>query len=282
MAIHATQKEVEEFERLLGQAGAGEGPIQAFLEMHSEFVPTPFVLGHNVNLGVIISKFQIDTNLVTDFTYITKNSAKWQVVFIEIEDPEKKIFKDSSKYRAFTAEFNDALAQVKEWRDHAPRVKAAILTRLEPLLQPTTMRRNPVSFRYVLVYGRRAELDLDQKRLERFSNESTSEFEVMTFDACSSEAQSSAKPRRNVIGHVGDGYCFKAFRAAPGTLFSWVNVKYFRLTQSEQDLLINAGLDMPSWLAGKDLSVNGAKPKFSFSDPSAFQVSQAVEKLLYP
>jgi hypothetical protein len=282
MAIRVTPKDVDAYNQLLSQPGLGEQPFQTFMERHSEFIPTPFLLGHDLNLEVFISKFPIDTNLITDFTYLTKNSARWRIVFVEIEDPEKKIFKDSSRHHAYSSEFNDALAQVKEWRDHVRHAKDAILRRLEPMMTPLSMRGNPVDFRYMLVYGRRAELVVDPKRSERFSAESTDEIEVVTFDACASEAMQREKRRRNVIRLDGDGYCYKEFRASPGTFFGWVGSRYFRLNAAEKSILEKAGFDIAAWEAGTNLIVNGSNTEWTLSNPNLFAVNDAVEKLLYP
>jgi hypothetical protein len=80
---------IEDFEKELLK---GEQAAQDFIEAHTELFFPPHLLNHRIHLDLLVSKFRLDTTLVTDFAYLTKSSAEWYIVFVELEDPSKQLF----------------------------------------------------------------------------------------------------------------------------------------------------------------------------------------------
>jgi hypothetical protein len=162
------RKHIEEFKALLSRSGRQENAIQAFLEKHTAFVPTPGLLNHRLHLNCIISKFPIGDR-IADYAYLTKSSDEWKLVLVELEDSGKKLFTQSSKHVGFTADMNDAIAQVDVWREYWNENRQEVVKSLEPLLVPPGMRRNGVSLECVLVIGRSAEKDNNEARRTRLA-----------------------------------------------------------------------------------------------------------------
>lgn len=68
-----------------------ENEVQRYLEKHGHLLPVNnWILGHQVHCAFIISKFKFGNQFVSDFTYLTKCSDEWYVVFVEIENPKRK------------------------------------------------------------------------------------------------------------------------------------------------------------------------------------------------
>ncbi|MDK1389651.1 DUF4263 domain-containing protein [Sinorhizobium sp. 8-89] len=132
-------KYIEEFKVLLSKPGRQENAIQAFLEQHTTFLPTPGLLNHRLHLNSIISKFPIGER-VADYAYLTKSSDEWKLVLVELEDAGKKLFTQSSKHVGFTSEMNDAIAQVDVWREFWNENRRTVLDSLEHLLVPPERR----------------------------------------------------------------------------------------------------------------------------------------------
>ncbi|KQM32518.1 hypothetical protein ASF03_13755 [Rhizobium sp. Leaf68] len=140
---------ITEFETCLAEpAPAGrkkEQVVQEFLEANTVLIPTPHRLNHGLHFKSIISKFPITSGLETDYVYLSKSSGSWQITFVELESPDKSIFTGATKTVQPSAEFQQAVSQIEDWRTYLSENKQEILNRLSPLIQP--MSRNPINFK---------------------------------------------------------------------------------------------------------------------------------------
>jgi hypothetical protein len=102
------------------------------------------------------------TSFTCDFAYLTKNSAKWYVVLVELEKPTKKIFRSDLKRVNFSSDFNQALGQVESWKSQLKRDSAEIQRKLAPLM--LGMADNPIDYKFILVYGRDSEFGVNRER----------------------------------------------------------------------------------------------------------------------
>ena len=89
------QKLADEYCRILSAVDDGdktvdENTMQDFLEMHTPFIPTPFMQNHGLHFNSFISKFPVGP-WFTDFAYLTKSTVEWYLVLMEIESPHKKL-----------------------------------------------------------------------------------------------------------------------------------------------------------------------------------------------
>lgn len=271
---------INKFEKLLDSAAPKgrqkEQYVQDFMEENTEFLPTPGLENHRLHMGSVISKFPIDVSLICDYAYITKSSVKWKVYFVELERPEKKIFKDAKAQVGFTAEFNDAVSQIRSWKVFVNSSAAAIKQRLLPLLQPIGMRDNKIEYCYVLVYGRNSEYKNSKDRRAVLSEFMDSEnIKFYTYDSIVSELKESRPEKKNVMQFSKSGYGFKYLHCEPQTLFAYVGHDEFTLSNEQENQLKAWGYQIEEWKKGKFLRLN---TKYVAESPE--ELADAVMKSL--
>ncbi|HCE2832547.1 TPA: DUF4263 domain-containing protein [Vibrio parahaemolyticus] len=173
------KKLINQFEALYKDKSNKEQVYQTFLEDNSLLIPRAFVQNHGIHMELVFRKFPLGTAYKSDFMFLTKSSSDWHAVHIEIEDPNKKIF---TKNGCFTAEFNAAVQQVNSWAGWLshPKNQQTFETDIEIIKKP--LGHNPVKHKFVLVYGRRNELNTQTKR-DQFGAIKTADFSVMTYDS---------------------------------------------------------------------------------------------------
>lgn len=173
---------LEKFEELCKQDNSNEEDFQIFLEQNSNLIPCHFMEHHGFDLNTVYQKVPMGNDYVSDFMFITKNSANWTCVHIEIEDPRKPIFKENGE---FTAKYNSARTQVKKWEAwfHKTENRNLFEANIKKVLL-SNLRDNPIKHRFILIYGRKAEIDSSCKRdLWCEEKNSSSNFYVMTWDS---------------------------------------------------------------------------------------------------
>jgi len=217
----------EQFEALYNEKTTTEQSFQDLIEKHTTLAPRSFKQNHGVHLDILFSKSQIGNNYVSDFMFISKSSVDWNIVHIEIEDPRKKIFTKSS---GFTAEFNAALKQVEDWSGWLQRSENQIAYKIqiEKLLRPANMANNPINHKFILVYGRRNEINTDIKK-SSISVKKKENLDIMTFDSLfekPKEVLHIGKFKKNIIEIYHRKDIDKMF-------FSFLNPSDFSLAESE-------------------------------------------------
>ena len=73
---------IEKFKIFLDNEKNLENDIQKFLEKNTELIPLPFIENHGLHFNLVISKFKLGNEYITDFAYLTKSSIKWLLVLI--------------------------------------------------------------------------------------------------------------------------------------------------------------------------------------------------------
>ena len=118
-------------------------------------------------MSLVLRKFGFGSDYKTDFFYFSKSSDDWNAVFIEIEKPSCKFFK--SKSNSFTAEFNNALEQINNWRAWLldEKNKATFRSNVSAIQMPSHIAHNPIYNKFVLVFGRRSEYENNNVRRRR-------------------------------------------------------------------------------------------------------------------
>lgn len=193
----------ERWQALLAEHPAEE-QVQQFLEQHPSMIPGAFGVvghasGHTPFPGAIITQPELYGyhSRRPDFMWISKNSSFLNPVLIEIEAPDKKLFrKDGSP----TAHFTQARAQLSEWK----------IWFNKPENQQAFMRAYGIPFnhlklepQYVLIFGRRAEFEhsdhLTRLRAELMGhNEILMSFDRLSYDP---KANQLATARHSTIGY---------------------------------------------------------------------------------
>lgn len=240
-----------EFRRMLGDKSLIEQRYQDYLERNTEFIWTPYLLNHRLHLDCVLSKFPLDTSLVTDFAYLTKSTTKWWVVLIELETPHRRLFTKANKP---SSDLTAAITQVNEWRIFINRNSAEVVRRLDPIRRP--LPHNKVSFKYVLVIGRSTELET-QARKDALDELCRDDFTILTFDSLLSAAKSEKSDTKNILQLTKNIYEFKYMHMLPELFFSWIPHEHFRLSEEQRNLLISSGYEIEKWEQGQALSVNG-------------------------
>lgn len=261
MKILEYRKELEdEFLNLLDnepeKGRQKEQIVQEFLEKNSELIPVQNKLGHGVHFDIVISKFPLTTNLITDYIWITKQSDRWRVILVELESPDKDFFTDSMDRVRPSAEFNAALDQVRSWKRFVESNKSEIIRRLTPLLQPENMRSNPIDFCYELIIGRSKNKNASKERKEYIVNlEKESGVKIMSFDTIIGSYKNNPRTRKNVMKLSGERYAFKEMNFLP-RFFDFLGPDVIKLTPDEVKNLKAEGYEIDYWLSGEPLTLN--------------------------
>lgn len=178
------EKQLKEFAELLDRDEV-EQKYQEALEATPRLIPQEFVQNHGIHFSLVFRKLRLAENYTTDFFYLSKSSGDWNAVFIELEKPSTRYFKDGSD--EFHPDFLAGLHQIDRWRAwlDTPGNKDHLFNEtLEPIWQPQAMRRNPRFYKFVLVTGRRAEYERDDRKSRLInSKERQDDFKIVSYDS---------------------------------------------------------------------------------------------------
>lgn len=251
---------IESFKELLAREGANENELQAFIEQNTTFMLTPGLLNHGLHLNCLISKFPIGER-IADFAYLTKSSDEWKLILVELEHAGKKLFVPSSNHNSFSAQMNDAIAQVDVWREYWTANRQAVIESIKPLLVPPIMSRNTISLEYVLIIGRSAEKDNDNARRTRLASlRADKQIQVMTYDTIIRAVENSPQKPRAILTKAGNGFRLRSVEGLPTNLFSRVYPEHLAVDPGPEKVLRDAGYDMDAWLANELLTVDDKWP----------------------
>lgn len=161
---------------------------QSESEMHYFFETNPIILPglydlHNGPVGdVIISKLQLSNEYVTDFAFISVNSATAQITLIEIESPTMQVFRESDNL--FTSDFNRTLQQVRDWTLWVQQNPTYVKDLFRDIYFKGIFRHQRVISRTIVVAGRRNDIQKNSQREKRWAgiNQEAEPNEIMSYD----------------------------------------------------------------------------------------------------
>jgi hypothetical protein len=260
MLVHPDPSLVERFKQVLNDEHSSEQTVQDFLESNPRLFHAPHELNHGIHLELLISKFKLDTSLTTDFMYLTKSSAEWWCVLVELEHPGKKLFTNSAIQ---SAPLTAAIAQVRTWRTFISQHALEVVRKLDPIRKP--LSQNRVRFKYVLVIGRTEEFKADQAKVNAFAELQEADFRVLTYDSFIHAYEQKPGTELDVLSQRGQKYGFKVRNRADTDVFSWLSCNDLELTPNDVDELRGLGYEIDAWLSGKALTVAWGK---KVRDPS--------------
>jgi antiviral defense system Shedu protein SduA len=249
-----SRRMVKDYAVLLNNIASAEQDIQDFLEQRSELIPMPWMLNHGLHLDVMISKFPLDTSLATDLTYLTKSTTQWYAVFMELEDPSKRIFTGNRKTPRFSADFNAALGQLEDWKLFVESHADAVRERLSPLLRP--LGKNRVRFKFVLMYGRNSELGSNQDRIDRFAAQNSNDRILLTYDSLARNSRMLADGPKNNLTLTRRAFKLKHLNNPLTGLFTYLRSHELAVPKEHHDELSAAGYRLDRWRKGSLLRVN--------------------------
>ncbi len=250
---------IRNFYELLSIENVTEQDCQNFLELNSELILAPFLLNHWIHFGAIISKFPLDTALVTDFAYLTKSSDFWHLVLVELEHPNKRLFRDNSGYIIPTAELTTAIAQIHTWQDFIRRNSDEVLRRLLPLRKPLT--NNQVFFKYLLVIGRSEQKSKNQAMRDRLATLGDDDFLICTYDSLISAYQESPKFKKNILRLIRNRFDIKYLHREPEAMFAHLTPEDLIISPEQKEILLSLGYEIDKWEQGELLRYNNKKTK---------------------
>ena len=184
----------EKFIALLDKQG-GEQEYQEFIEKNTALVPREFIQNHGVHMDLVFRKLSLADDYTTDFFYLSKSSADWNCVLIEIEKPQSRYFKDASN--KFHSDFQAALEQINCWRawfSNRSNFDGFVNGTISLLREPRDwMWQNPCYIKYVLVHGRRTEFEGNEIRRRLISGQERDDFHILSYDSLIESLHSKAE-----------------------------------------------------------------------------------------
>ncbi|RRV10527.1 DUF4263 domain-containing protein [Pseudomonas sp. v388] len=159
-----------------------EQTYQAFLEQHTQLIPREFVQNHGVHFDLVFRKLHLANDYAPDFFYMSKSSADWHLVLVEIEKPHSKYFKPSSN--DIHPDFLAGLEQINRWRawfQTGANQEGFINGTLRDVRTP--MGYNKCHIKYVLVHGRRSEFEGNNNRRSLIATREQEDFKILSFDS---------------------------------------------------------------------------------------------------
>jgi antiviral defense system Shedu protein SduA len=239
-----------EFERLFRDAATRELTMQDYMEEHTELVPTfAHQLHHGIWLNSVISQPSIGPRK-TDFAFLTKHTQQRRVVFVELERPSKKLFTRGPNYVVGSADLNNALDQVRAWREDLRRFPDLLkhIGALFDAAYDTTL-----DVKYVLVIGTSNEWQNDAQRCRHLSAiESSEHIQVIGYDTIARYLRANPPPAKRCLlaQHVG-GFTIKRMAGAPRHLLETLGPDRLHLSPRDRALFARAGYDMERWEQGR-------------------------------
>jgi hypothetical protein len=157
------ERATAEYQHLLA-SNPMEGKVQEFFEENPCFVPGATSPGSHGPLHDALISQPILPGLRSrrpDFLWITKHSAKWFPMLIEIERPDKKVFRQDG---VPTAEFTEARHQIAQWRAWFGAPENVQKFVAEYGVPDHYLRFCSMEPRYILIVGRRSEFSDDPEK----------------------------------------------------------------------------------------------------------------------
>lgn len=254
-------------------AEINESTVQDFLEQHTAFIPRPFMLNHQLHFNIFLSKFPIGSKFC-DFAYLTKSSVEWWVVLMELENPLKKLFKGNEVSAKFTADFENACSQIRDWKIYIEEHRQEVLHSLRRIRVP--LAENKVSFKYVVIMGRRAEIENSEARRKAIAINNSNDFRILNYDTLLTDYQRMTPEESLVLTHYDidrfkikylpkDG-SYKIKNRISTQMFSYLKPEDLQVSDEYIKVLKADGYEMDSWLKGELLTHNDRFTKQGFID----------------
>ncbi|WOF43274.1 DUF4263 domain-containing protein [Sphingopyxis indica] len=235
-----------------------EQVVQDFLEANTVLVPMTNLDHHGLHMRSIVSKFPLGTALTTDYAYLTKNSGRYLVTFVELEKPEKAIFTSDLDRPTFTAEFNGALAQIKQWQHYVDEHRAAVRESLAKLMRP--MSGNKLMFAYQLIIGRSPTKNRSDAHKAMFVMEAErAGIEILTYDQLIDRYRTGPRCEKSIMVASRERFAFKHLAADVGDLLSYHGPDALKFSKEQRAELVSRGHEMDAWDNGETLSIEGKR-----------------------
>lgn len=224
------KKLADEFLKLMDEEHA-EQVYQEFLEKNSVLIPREFIQNHGLHFDLVIRKMSLANDYTPDFFYMSKSSADWNLVLVEIEKPQSKYFKDGKN--ELHGDFLAGLDQIARWRawfDNSSNRDSFINSTIDPIRVPIAMRRNPCHIKYVLVHGRREEFEGNDLRRGLIRARESDDFKILSYDSLVESLHT--KDHLYVGVRKNEHFEIRSTHFAGESIFSWMEPTCLKITSA--------------------------------------------------
>lgn len=219
----------QEFQQLLA-AERDEQVYQSFLERHTRFIPREFIQNHGIANSLVLRKLGFGPDYKCDFFYFSKSSDDWNAVFVELEKPQSRFFKQNSN--DFHRDFSAALQQIGRWKAWfvSDQNHGAFLSTVSAIQVPRHMARNPTYRKYVLVIGRRSEYEANEERRRIVKSAEAEDLKIITFDSLLEDLES--KPDLSVGSRHNEFMDILTDQVTSPTMYAWIEPTQLRVSKT--------------------------------------------------
>jgi hypothetical protein len=167
---------------------------------------------------------------------LSKSSADWNGVLVEIEKPHSRYFRDNTN--EFHADFLKALQQIGQWRgwfSNSENHSAFFNTTLSHVRLP--LEKNPCHVKYVLVFGRREEFETNSTRRQLISAQERDDFKILSYDSLFEDLNSKNElyvgiRRNEFLEIISDKFIRE-------DIFAWMSPETLQITQKLKDEILD-------------------------------------------
>lgn len=125
------------------------------------------------------------------------------------------------------------------------------------------MHRNPVVIKYVLVIGRNAELDSDE-RIRMFRLKSTPDIKVMTYDSIINHLNEYPVHNKVLAQKVVNGFRILNLNDTDTSLLAHLSHNSVFFAEGIREKFVERGYNIDAWEGGKLLELNDKEPMSKF------------------
>lgn len=236
------QRLYKEFNTLIDKE-LSEQVYQEFLEKNTALIPREFIQNHGLHFDIVIRKLSLAKDYTPDFFYMSKSSADWHLVLVEIEKPQSRYFKNGKN--ELHSDFLAGLDQIARWRawfDNPSNKIGFIDGTINPIRVP--MRRNPCQIKYVLVHGRRSEFEGNEIRKGLIRAREADDFHIISYDSLLEALHT--KGHLYLVVRKNEYFDIISPHFISETLFGFVDPSYLRITQELRENILR---NRSSWYA---------------------------------
>lgn len=207
---------------------------QNLIEENTYLMPRDFVQNHGIHLCIALRKLSFGADFKSDFFFLSKSSISWNCVFIEIEKPSSRYFKENSN--DLHADFFKAYEQIQEWKswfENDGNRQYFLDSTLACIRKP--LASNPCKMRYILIHGRRNELSTDIRR-KKINSYQDSNTRIMSFDSLAENLE--AKHKLYIGSKINSGIKILSNSYVDDSFISWLDPQDISVSHAlEKDIL---------------------------------------------
>lgn len=156
-------KELDKLLKILDESSL-EQDVQDYFELNPHYIIGSKYTARNI----LIRKFKLGIDYVSDFAFIEPTSGGVFLHLIEIENPRMEIFKKKEDH--FSNDFNKAMQQTRDWSVWCSENASGLEKVLAPILVREGIPREPLIPRFHLIAGRRDQIEGSIRKKERWKS----------------------------------------------------------------------------------------------------------------